>query len=556
MMGSSPKWLWLVCVIALVTACSPVVAGPELPRPAQSVATVSIPPTTTTTVEPSPPPITCPTEFCVKYELREGAEWSDGRPVRAADFAATVDYFRDPLTGFGTQGYDLVREVQVLDPLNALVVFDQPYGPWQTLFERLVPEGTDPSSVIPSSGPYEFVDWVRGDRIEVVRLDGWWGDSDLRSGAPAGDVVEITFLFMPDVEEMVESLLSGDVDVIGVRPTPEIVEQLAAVEEVDFALAPGPFWEHIDFHFDDPTLAQDWVRRAIALAIDRSHIVDQTVGLLDPGSPQLDNTVWMTGSAPYESHLEGVTHDPVAAESLLVDNGCERADDGIQVCGATRMSFVWTSTNDDPARIATFESVREDLEAIGIELVPDLRSPSQFVTRGHLFGGAGVWQMANFSWKDLLDPAATDQRFECAESDLNVNAYCSEAADAALEVARFETDPDRRAAAYNEVDRLYLDDLAVIPLYQKPTMLAWTSELSGPIPNYTRSSDLWNVAAWTGMSSIVVALPGEPTTLDPRSTADDAANAVLSTLMYGAFSMAPDQTQVPLVVSSAEIIEG
>jgi len=220
------------------------------------------------------------------------------------------------------------------------------------------------------------------------------------------------------------------------------------------------------------------------------------------------------------------------------------------------MSFVWTSTNDDPARIATFESVREDLETIGIELVPDLLSPSQFVTREHLFGGAEVWQMANFSWKDLLDPGATDQRYDCAESDLNVNGYCSEETEAALRLARSEVDPSRRAAAYNDVDRLYLQDLAVVPLYQKPVMMAWSSELSGPVPNYTRSTDLWNVAAWTGKTSIVVALPGEPTSLDPRSTSDEAANAVLSTLMYGAFAMAPDQTHVPILVSSAEIVEG
>ena len=553
-MGSSRRWQSLAGLL-LLTACSPVVAGPELPRPAQSVSTVTIPLTTTTTTEPEPEPLTCPTDFCVKYEVRPGAEWADGSPVTSADFAATAAYFADPIAGFDTSGYDQIREVEKLDPSTAFVIFDEPYSAWQNLFERLVPAGTDDSSVIPSSGPFQFRQWVPGDRIEVVRSEAWWSDVDLRTGDPLGDVAEVTFVFIPDVEARVEALLNGEVDVIATRATPDLVADLGATEGVELVMAPGPFWEHIDFHFDDAMLARPWARQAIALAIDRQKLLQSTIGALDPTASGLGNTVWMGNTAHYEDHL-GTGFDPVAAEELLASNGCERADDGIQVCDGRRLSFVWTSTNDDPARVTAFESVREDLEVVGIEIVPDLRPPSQFVARTHLFGGAEVWQLANFSWRDQLDPAETDQRFACGSSDLNVNGYCSSEVTEALAIARAETDPGLRAAAYNDVDRLYLDDLAVIPLYQKPTLMAWASDLTGPVPNYTRSSDVWNVASWTGRPSIVVALPGEPTTLDPRSTLDESANAVLSTLMYGAFSMAPDQTQIPMLISSAEIVEG
>lgn len=488
------------------------------------------------------------------YEVLDGAVWADARPVSAGDFAATWDYFTEPFAGFAIRGYDQIRSVEVLDRSTALVVFDEPYGAWQNLFERLVPEGTDATSVLPSSGPFEFREWVRGDRIVVGRSEGWWSSLDLRSGDPLGDVTEITFVFIPDVEERIDALFAGEVDVIATRPTLDLAEDLTESDGLEFAVAPGPFWEHIDFHFDDAMLARDWVRQAMALAIDRQEIVAATIGNLDPLAPDLGNTVWMANTVEYEDHF-GAGYDPDAAERLLTSNGCERGEDGIQVCAGRRMSFVWTSTNDDPARTATLELVREDLETIGIEIVPFMRPPSQFVARNHLFGGADVWQMANFSWKDLLDPGESDQRYDCGSSDLNVNGYCSPVVSEALTKARAQTDPALRAAAYNEVDRLYLEDLAVIPLYQKPTMLAWTSDLSGPVPNYTRSSDLWSVASWTGKQSIVVALASEPESLDPRSTLDDAANAVLSTLMYGAFSMTPDQTQVPLLISSAEILE-
>ena len=501
---------------------------------------------------------TCPTSFCLVYHIAESASWSDGTPVTADDFAYTARVNMDLADEARPPGYDLISGIDVIDEKTLRLSFTGRLGSWQSLFARVLPASYGSLDVVtmPKTGPFDLAAWVEGDQMVLARNNAWWAGDDPISGTPVGTVDELTVRFLDDVTDSVAALADGEIDVVSARPDAELVSDLRELEDVVTRVTPGPFWEHIDFHLDDPLLGMDWVRRAVALAIDRGKILEATVRLVDPSAPGLGNTVWMASSAPYEDHMAWLGHDPAESERILVDNGCSRGDDGVQVCAGRRLSFIWTSTNDDPARLATYESVRADLEVVGIELVADLRSPSQFVTREHLFGGADVWQMANFSWKDLLDPQATDQRYSCAESDLNVTGYCSEATDAALEIARSETATDLRATAYNEVDRLYLEDLAVIPLYQKPTMMAWRSELSGLTPNFTRSTDLWNVAAWTGKSSIVIALPGEPATLDPRSTVDEPANAVLSTLMYGAFSMAPDQTQVPLLISSAEIIEG
>jgi len=117
------------------------------------------------------------------------------------------------------------------------------------------------------------------------------------------------------------------------------------------------------------------------------------------------------------------------------------------------------------------------------------------------------------------------------------------------------TDPAERAETYNRAGRRYLEDRAVIPLYQKPRLMAWTSELQGPEPNYTLSSDLWNVASWTGKESIVVALTSEPADMNPVSEADDSANVILGALMYGAFGMSPSHEYVPALVESVDVIQ-
>lgn len=39
-------------------------------------------------------------------------------------------------------------------------------------------------------------------------------------------------------------------------------------------------------------------------------------------------------------------------------------------------------------------------------------------------------------------------------------------------------------------------DLPALPLYQKPTFLAWDSVVSGPQPNPTDWGHLWNIEEW------------------------------------------------------------
>jgi ABC-type transport system substrate-binding protein len=270
----------------------------------------------------------------------------------------------------------------------------------------------------------------------------------------------------------------------------------------------------------------------------------------------LDNTVFMTHTANYEAHFEA-THDPGRAERILADHGCARGEDGIYVCDGTRMSFTWGSTNDDPARTEIFASVREDLAAVGIEIVADLRNPSEFVSRDFLFGGPDVWQLINFSWRARPEPIAANTTYYCGGGgDLNVNRYCSEEVEDLIRATETITRPQDRVDAYNTADRLYLDDFAVIPLYQKPIVMALTSELSGPQPNYSFSAAFWNVASWSGKEEVVVALPVEPTDLNPLSRSDESANVILGALLYGAFGMNPAHEYVPVLVDSVEIIEG
>ncbi len=85
-------------------------------------------------------------------------------------------------------------------------------------------------------------------------------------------------------------------------------------------------------------------------------------------------------------------------------------------------------------------------------------------------------------------------------------------------------------------------------------MMSWTAAIDGPEPNHLLGGDLWNVASWTGTAEVIVALPSEPSTIDPLSIEDDVANVILGPLLYGAFGMNPAHERLPVLVESVELI--
>src|SRR3546814_18524213 len=64
------------------------------------------------------------------------------------------------------------------------------------------------------TGPYKFVEWVKGDRIVLEANPDYWG------GKPQWDRVELKPISSGPAR--VAALLAGDVDVIDVVPTVDI----------------------------------------------------------------------------------------------------------------------------------------------------------------------------------------------------------------------------------------------------------------------------------------------------------------------------------------------
>jgi peptide/nickel transport system substrate-binding protein len=548
----------------ILTACT----GEAEPTTTSAAVVTTLPPTTTTSLAATTTTALgdCRDTFCVRYHIRPEAAWADGTPVTSADFVFTYQTIADPASDIASRdGYQLITGYEVVDEKTVLFAFDEIYAPWQTLFGTILPahvlqgqpfETAWDDAITMGSGPFTFVEWVPEDRIVLARNPNYWGDSQ-------GDVQTVSIVFYPSAAAQADALGDGEVDVIYPEPYVSLMEEVAGTGGVEWVTGVGPVWEYFGFNQDDLRLQQLFVRQAITQGINREAILDAVVRPITPGAELLGNSIWLNGTSHYEDHFNGLfPFDAVAAEGLLTSNGCARGEDEIHVCNGERLSFSWATTSDNEARDLHFELVRADLEAIGIEVTPNFGPTSELLQTANLQGGADVWQATNLAWVAQPDPAWGNTRFYCQGDalngfgELNFLRYCDEEVDVLIRRTDMIIDPVERAATYNQADQLWLAATPMIPMYQRPTLLAWNSAIQGPADNPSHIGPLWNVGDWTGAEEVSFGIGQEPESmnlLEPSGT-QPGTRFVAAAILEGAFTITPEFEYAPLLVESAEPI--
>ena len=201
----------------------------------------------------------------------------------------------------------------------------------------------------------------------------------------------------------------------------------------------------------------------------------------------------MQNQSEYEDNWGKYTHDPAKAQELLEGEGCEKGDDGIYVCDGERLSFEFTSTAGNALRELTFEVMQEQVKESGIEL------KSAFGDAAVVFGNkvlvAGNFDLFLFAWVGDPDPAGSVEIWKC-EGSQNFTGYCNEEASEFLEASDTYLDNTQRAEAMNAADALMSEDVPTIPMYQKPTILAYNTKVHGLVDNPTQQGFAWNAQEW------------------------------------------------------------
>ncbi len=336
-----------------------------------------------------------------------------------------------------------------------------------------------------SDGPFFVSSYVPGEHMTFVRNPRYWG-------AHKAYLDSVVFREFDDAPAQMEQLRLGKADAISPQIQPQLTE-LRRTPGLTVRTTMGTSFEHVVFRLGpggNPLLRQLWVRQAIAYGIDRGDLVRRLFGDLVQSPRPLQNIVFVPNGRFYEPHWSGYRLDRSRVRSLLDSHGCRRASDGIYVCGGERLSFRFATTALNPTRQLTFSILHEQLARVGIELVPVFATPPVFF--GQILQ-PGSFDLAMFTWVNTPDPGYAVEIWRCGGSE-NYSGHCSRPLSRLLIGSDAILDEAARAAALNAVDAQLARDLPAIPLFQKPTVVAFRNALHGVVDNPTDEGWVWNLA--------------------------------------------------------------
>ncbi|MES2071965.1 MAG: ABC transporter substrate-binding protein [Pseudomonadota bacterium] len=272
-----------------------------------------------------------------EFKLRRGVKFHDGSELTADDVIfsldrpATLSNSPGPFTSYTKQ----IVGKQAVDGYTVRLKTAKPYGPLALDVSSIfivskkaalhaTSDDFNSGKTLIGTGPFKFLSFKRGDSIEVVRNDNYWGDK------AAWD--KVTFRIITSGAPRVAALLAGDVDAIDGVPPADVAKLKSNPK---FRLEQKISWRTLFWELDQQTRASPYitdkagkplagnplkdvrVRQAISKAINRKALVERTLeGLAIPAS-----NIVAPGILGYNEELKVEAYDPEGAKKLLAAAG-------------------------------------------------------------------------------------------------------------------------------------------------------------------------------------------------------------------------------------------
>jgi peptide/nickel transport system substrate-binding protein len=156
-------------------------------------------------------------------------QWQDGQPFSSADVKFTFEqgllkYHSRTKAGLTA----VLAGIDTPDALTVIFRFKKPYGPLlqrldvveASIIPRHIYEGKDllkdPANLTPvGTGPFKFVEYVKGDHITLVRNPHYF-----KAGLPYLD--KLIFRIIPNATTAAQALEQGEVDYVDSVPGPDL----------------------------------------------------------------------------------------------------------------------------------------------------------------------------------------------------------------------------------------------------------------------------------------------------------------------------------------------
>jgi peptide/nickel transport system substrate-binding protein len=471
----------------------------------------------------------------IEYVVNADAVWSDGEPIDCDDFQLQyyanngaylqLDDAGEPVIDaetegevflfdlVGTTGYESMESVECSeDGKTITVTYAEPFADWQSVFGGQIPahvieresgvddllavfeaddrEGIETiaetyntlytvnpgeinNDTMLSGGKFAIGSWEAGSSITLVPNENYWG-------TPANGNVVIRIIAE---EAQAQALANDEIQAMDPQPSVDLIGQLQGINGVTVETGAQYIWEHFDFNFNSEIWSDIRVREAFAKCLPRQQIVETLIQPVDATAEVLNNRWIQPFEDGYQDNSGGIAElDLEAAQALLDESGIEQP---------VQVRLGWFDNGGNQRRTDQVALVQESCNQIGFE-IQDNGSETFFDVEL----AAGDWEIAMFAWagSPLKSGAVSTYQLGAGNNVGNINIPEMEPLLAEMLVT---PDPDEQIDLANQIDTILWENLATIPVFSFPGVVAYRDDVSNVIYNPSQNGLTWNASQWS-----------------------------------------------------------
>ncbi len=426
------------------------------------------------------------------FWLRKSARWSDGKPVTAHDFIFAWQTALAPKTGAAyasilypirnaeaiNKGKMPVDKLGVVakDDHTLVVSFEKPtpYFLGLTAFVTYAPIRRDfymkhansygaEAEKILYNGPFVIDEWVHGASLQLKKNPHYWRRAQVKL-----DTIDIPYI-TSDPGARYNLFKAGSIAFAGLNA--EVLKDALKNRYKIRRFVDGVLF-FLEFnHRPNRITANLNLRRAIQAVLDPDVLVNKVIGI--PGN--------IPGKSLFPKWLKGVHQQfrveyPAKEVERDYDLARHYLAQAKQELGLESIPPLVFLTGDSPNASKEAEYFQRVLKRhLGIDLKIDKQIFKQRLARMK----AGSFDIVSAGWGPDFDDPITFGNLFASWNENNHGQYRNSEYDRWVAVAENTIEPQRRMAAMAEMQRILIDEVALVPLYERGTIYLQHERLKG-----------------------------------------------------------------------------
>ena len=409
------------------------------------------------------------TEFT--FHLRHDVTFHDGTPFNADAVKVNLERVMNPENHLSRRSLvSMVSHVDVVDPYTVKIVLSQPFGAFVNNMahpgtfmispKALAQYGKDIATHPVGTGPFKFVSFA-ADTVKTTKNEAYW-----KSGLPKVDGV--TFKSVPENGSRFAMLQTGEAQFIAPLPA-ELVKAAQGIPTLNVVISPSIIVRYVALNNMKKPFADVRVREALNYAVDKEAftkiVFSGYAAPLDAPIPPKLAFYAKQGEWPY---------DLAKAKSLLAEAGYPNGFS----------AELWGATSTLAKRAMEF--LQQQFAGVGVKVTVapleagvstaklwNVQKPEDATMQMDFSAWSSSTGDADWGLRPLLDSKSFPPNL------FNIAYYHSADADKAIEAGLASADPDKRAVAYAQAQKIIWKDAPWVFLSVDQLIAGESKRLSG-----------------------------------------------------------------------------